>query len=176
MNYLIYIEHDAENLQFFLWYQDYSKRFAEIPAGERALSPEWTAAQAATELDSAYPQLKGPKALSPEAAAFVKEFNSVGKSKVSVVETKEDPFGDTPPRTADTNIVSESGLGTSVISDFESHPKSHVQTTADAFKSADVRLQPCTASASAMFYRPLTTWQLRFSHFATRSVESLQLT
>ncbi|KAI1176487.1 hypothetical protein F4777DRAFT_577982 [Nemania sp. FL0916] len=42
MNYLIYIEHAAENLQFFLWYHDYVVRFYGAPISETALSPEWT--------------------------------------------------------------------------------------------------------------------------------------
>ncbi|KAI1460082.1 hypothetical protein F4805DRAFT_14770 [Annulohypoxylon moriforme] len=42
MNYLIYIEHAAENLQFFLWYRDYVKRFNKINISEAQLSPEWT--------------------------------------------------------------------------------------------------------------------------------------
>ncbi|KAL8387338.1 hypothetical protein RB595_009976 [Gaeumannomyces hyphopodioides] len=46
MNYLIYIERAAENLQFFLWYRDYSARFAAAPAADRALAPEWTQAKA----------------------------------------------------------------------------------------------------------------------------------
>lgn len=42
MNYLIYIEHSAENLQFFLWYRDYERRFLEAPSSEKSLAPEWT--------------------------------------------------------------------------------------------------------------------------------------
>ena len=42
MNYLIYIERSAENLQFFLWYRDYTKRFAEASTSDIALAPEWT--------------------------------------------------------------------------------------------------------------------------------------
>lgn len=45
MNYLVYIEHSAENLQFFLWLRDYTARFQQVPESERALSPEWTQAQ-----------------------------------------------------------------------------------------------------------------------------------
>lgn len=41
MDYLVYIEHNAENLQFFLWYRDYERRFNALPEMERALSPEW---------------------------------------------------------------------------------------------------------------------------------------
>ena len=42
MGYLLYVSHDAENLQFFLWLQDHTKRFHEISESERALSPPWT--------------------------------------------------------------------------------------------------------------------------------------
>ncbi|KAK6087862.1 hypothetical protein SCUP234_01501 [Seiridium cupressi] len=42
MNYLIYIEHSAENLQFFLWYRDYTRRFEEAQTSDKSLAPEWT--------------------------------------------------------------------------------------------------------------------------------------
>lgn len=42
MNYLVYIEHSAENLQFFLWYKDYVVRFADADTADLALAPEWT--------------------------------------------------------------------------------------------------------------------------------------
>jgi hypothetical protein len=35
----MYIEHSAENLQFYLWYRDYVRRWDTLPAGQRALSP-----------------------------------------------------------------------------------------------------------------------------------------
>ncbi|KAK0655808.1 hypothetical protein B0T16DRAFT_319899 [Cercophora newfieldiana] len=44
MNYLIYVERSAENLQFFLWYRDYVKRFSEAKTSDMALSLEWTQA------------------------------------------------------------------------------------------------------------------------------------
>ena len=40
--YLLYVSHDAENLQFYMWFQDYSKRFFQITtAADQALSPPW---------------------------------------------------------------------------------------------------------------------------------------
>jgi hypothetical protein len=39
MDYLVYIAFDAENLQFFLWYRDYVKRFNELKRNEQASSP-----------------------------------------------------------------------------------------------------------------------------------------
>ncbi|KAL2040309.1 hypothetical protein N7G274_006752 [Stereocaulon virgatum] len=41
MDYLVYISHDAENLQFFLWLQDYTKRFYAAPKSDQALSTPW---------------------------------------------------------------------------------------------------------------------------------------
>jgi hypothetical protein len=41
MDYLVYVAHDAENLQFYLWLKDYTKRFFELKMEERSLSPEW---------------------------------------------------------------------------------------------------------------------------------------
>lgn len=42
MDYLVYVTHDAENLQFYLWMKDYFRRFANAPNEERSLSPKWT--------------------------------------------------------------------------------------------------------------------------------------
>ncbi|UKZ47511.1 hypothetical protein TrVGV298_001730 [Trichoderma virens] len=44
MNYLVYVEHGAENLQFYLWFKNYEKRFAEAKTSDIALAPEWTQA------------------------------------------------------------------------------------------------------------------------------------
>ncbi|KAL8788801.1 MAG: hypothetical protein Q9213_001472 [Squamulea squamosa] len=42
LDYLVYISHDAENLQFCIWLQSYTKRFYTIPSTEQALSPPWS--------------------------------------------------------------------------------------------------------------------------------------
>lgn len=42
MNYLIYIEHSAENLQFFLWYRSFATRFYSADTADLVLAPEWT--------------------------------------------------------------------------------------------------------------------------------------
>ena len=41
MGYLLYVSHDAENLQFYLWLQDYRRRFYQASKHEQALSPPW---------------------------------------------------------------------------------------------------------------------------------------
>lgn len=44
MDYLVYIAHDAENLQFYLWLKDYTKRYNQLKKEDQALSPEWKSA------------------------------------------------------------------------------------------------------------------------------------
>ncbi|KAL2265534.1 hypothetical protein VTJ83DRAFT_6634 [Remersonia thermophila] len=41
MDYLLYVEHNAENLQFFLWYWDYVQRWSTLLPRQKALSPPW---------------------------------------------------------------------------------------------------------------------------------------
>ncbi|KAF1814972.1 hypothetical protein P152DRAFT_240440 [Eremomyces bilateralis CBS 781.70] len=41
MDYLIYVAHDAENLQFYLWLRDYTKKFERLKLQDQSLSPEW---------------------------------------------------------------------------------------------------------------------------------------
>ncbi|KAL2071526.1 hypothetical protein VTL71DRAFT_12761 [Oculimacula yallundae] len=41
MDYLTYVEFNAENLQFYLWYKDYVRRFEGLSQSEKALSPEF---------------------------------------------------------------------------------------------------------------------------------------
>jgi len=43
MNYLCYVTHDAENLQFYLWLADYYQRFQRSSPSEKHLSPKWQA-------------------------------------------------------------------------------------------------------------------------------------
>lgn len=41
MDYLVYEEHNAESLQFFLWYYDYVQRWSQLLGRQKALSPVW---------------------------------------------------------------------------------------------------------------------------------------
>jgi hypothetical protein len=45
LNYVKYVMHSGENLQFFLWYQEYLKRFKAAPENQTVLSPPWSQAQ-----------------------------------------------------------------------------------------------------------------------------------
>jgi len=39
MNYLRYVENDGDAFQFYLWFQDYKRRFFNLPEVEQNLSP-----------------------------------------------------------------------------------------------------------------------------------------
>ncbi|KAK3897720.1 hypothetical protein C8A05DRAFT_19567 [Staphylotrichum tortipilum] len=41
MDYLLHVEHNAEPLQFFLWYWDYLERWSALLPRQKALSPPW---------------------------------------------------------------------------------------------------------------------------------------
>jgi len=142
MNYLIYIEHAAENLQFFLWYQDYVKRFCALPASERELSPEWTAEKAEADNNAAI------KKMSPETAAIFKD-TDFAQVQTTVKEFKPNtnPFH-TPPRTPDPAYGGGSRASENNWDDYSSTLKSsqksdHVHKAAGAFEAADVKYQPC---------------------------------
>ncbi|KAL9092892.1 MAG: hypothetical protein Q9165_004310 [Trypethelium subeluteriae] len=97
MNYLKYIEHAAENLQFFLWHRDYTRRFNELSASEQQLSPEWTAEQADEEAANAAAGKPQPKRLTNVATEIFRGTDFATGPKVTENE-KADPFF-TPPRT-----------------------------------------------------------------------------
>lgn len=144
MNYLIYIEHAAENLQFHLWYRDYVTRFAALPINEKVLAPEWSQ----KELESAHkePNTAGPKMLSPETAEVFKG-TEFAVPKTSVTETKNDPFS-TPPMTPSAHrpsiVPSESGWSDTSVTIYSSKGVSHQKQAGDAFQGANVKWQPFT--------------------------------
>lgn len=147
MNYLIYIEHAAENLQFFLWYRDYIKRFLALPESERALAPEWTATQAETEAMTA-PTNMAMKKISVETAAVFKGTDFAPGTRSPAVEYGFNPFN-TPPRTppVDKEAFTPSEYGWSDDgSTLRSTNKSFVKKTAGAYEGAEIKWQPCTYS------------------------------
>ncbi|KAL8869634.1 MAG: hypothetical protein Q9174_004125 [Haloplaca sp. 1 TL-2023] len=148
MNYLIYIEHAAENLQFFLWYRDYTKRFHQLSTNEQNLAPIWTVEQAEAQALAMKDSSNPMKTISPEAAAIF-QGSDFGTPKINAVEPgKGNPFN-TPPMTPDNGpresiAPSEypwSDSGSTLRSGFKA---SHDKKAAGAFEAADVKLQPFT--------------------------------
>ncbi|KAK5165644.1 hypothetical protein LTR04_001110 [Oleoguttula sp. CCFEE 6159] len=148
MNYLKYIEHAAENLQFFLWHRDYSKRFSNLPEHERTLSPEWTLAQA--EAEAARAQSGRQKKVSPSVAVALKGTDFADGPRVSEVE-RSNPFH-TPPRTPSADEKRENGsfdYGSSNGDDkstawLSSKQYNHHKKAEGAFEDAGLKWQPFT--------------------------------
>ncbi|ORX97358.1 hypothetical protein BCR34DRAFT_167289 [Clohesyomyces aquaticus] len=137
MNYLKYIELSAENLQFFLWFRDYSKRFNELPESEKALSPEWTVENAEAEAPAR------SKHLHPETDAVFRGTDFAGESRVVEAE-KTNPFF-TPPRTP--NSEAEGKRDRDSIDSYDESMTSfgktnHTQRASGAFKSAGLKWKP----------------------------------
>lgn len=95
MDYLVYIEHDAENLQFFLWYRDYLVRWAELSESKQNLAPEWTAEQAQQARTEAMTE-KAQTTVSIDAAKVLQGTDFEAKTKKN--GDNPNPFN-TPPRT-----------------------------------------------------------------------------
>lgn len=135
MNYLIYIEHSAENLQFFLWYRDYSKRFPEAETTDLALAPEWT--QAMEDECVARLQKEGAEKIRREpAAASIFKGTDFEKNADATIG-RGDPFS-TPPRTPMSHDDSFSSTGPSGMG--RTNYRSQAR---EAFAAAGVK-QPCT--------------------------------
>ena len=81
MDYLVYISHDAENLQFFLWLQDYTRRFQNMPNSEQCLSPAWKFKEA-------------PRTLMPITRSSERTLASMGIKDLSVHLGEEDNFNE----------------------------------------------------------------------------------
>lgn len=149
MNYLVYIEHSAENLQFFLWYEDYLKRFETVSETEKALAPEWTQAMQDDIVTKIRKDNVDKMRSEPQAAAIFKgsDFDKhahdvVAPAKVNI--NGPSPF-QTRPRTGTSATDTDSMYTTSVVaSTFASSYKSQA---ANAFHSAGVK-QPCKSSTS----------------------------
>ncbi|KAF3068990.1 hypothetical protein GL218_08018 [Daldinia childiae] len=129
MNYLLYIEHSAENLQFYLWYRDYIKRFDEADTVDTNLSPEWTQAMEG----EARAKIQKDVRREPKEADMLKG-TDLEKGVIDVIIENGDPFS-TPPSTPSMSITP------SFLSD--SQASSYRLQSRDAFSAAGA-IQPFT--------------------------------
>lgn len=147
MNYLVYVERSAENLQFYLWYKDYSERFAILPYNDLVLSPEWTE-KANTKKHNSARASKPPNIV---VDSVLKEADFTLPTPLS-----PNPFNTPPPspcgddRSISSSTVVASDPGHTSIT----HSKTVVrELAAEAFDHAE-KLQPCTSYT--MTYRRVT--------------------
>ena len=149
MNYLIYIEHAAENLQFFLWHKDFLQRFNKLPPSEQKLAPAWTLEQADADnnIQAAAAATAKQQQISAETAAVFKD-TEFAPPAVSIKEVKGNPFN-TPPKTpnGETQSIAPSDApwseSASTLNVNRTPGGSHEKQAADAFEGADVKWQPC---------------------------------
>ncbi|KAH8199731.1 hypothetical protein TruAng_006076 [Truncatella angustata] len=97
MNYLVYIEHSAENLQFFLWHRDYEKRFHEAQTRDKFLAPEWTQTMEDGTLAKIMKDAADKIRKEPPAAIIFRGTDFEKNAGEQISESR-DPFT-TPPRT-----------------------------------------------------------------------------
>lgn len=144
MNYLVYIEHSAENLQFYLWYRDFVKRFAALPPSERALAPEWVPDKTDAEPTPAPPLSSKHSA----AAAAIFQGTDFDQSRSGQPDLgTAPPTFHTPPRTPagarDEAILPAYRWDADRATEISTDRSTVHQQAASAFEAADVKLQPC---------------------------------
>lgn len=176
MNYLKYIEHDAENLQFFLWYRDYCQRFDQLPATDKDLSPEWTMAQAEADTMVSQPNLR--KKITPAITSILQGTDFAQGVARTVDFEKRDPFHDpfrTPSSEERRDFITvpdysssfgdEKSLGSSTVI----HRKAE-----EAFEEAGLKWKPCEYSEFFDIYTLSDHDQLLHNPFVRRWLASSQ--
>jgi len=140
MNYLRYIEHAAENLQFYLWYRDYCSRWAKLPESEKALAPVWTASQAEAEAAGNAPTRASR--VSPQVAALLKDTDFASGPPKHAME-KLDPFVTPDKSSLDGGRDPMSDYGSSMGDDTLASSAIHQSVASQAFDEAGMKWKPC---------------------------------
>jgi hypothetical protein len=178
MNYLIYIEHSAENLQFFLWYKDYVKRFITADTPDIGLSPEWTRSME----DDAVARVRKENTdkLRHEPAIAAELFRGTDFEKQAHHEAAgANPFS-TPPRTPRAASDTDSTFTDSTA--LPSTTGSYKMQANDAFQTAGAKT-PCKFMPTRRYRQEQelatyihVSWQSLSSRSAMRLTASLQPT
>ncbi|KAF4344622.1 hypothetical protein FBEOM_1417 [Fusarium beomiforme] len=140
MSYLIYVEHAAENLQFYLWFQDYEQRFKANPTTDVKLAPEWTRTMHNGTIIKIRKEQADKMRKAPGAAAIFK--GSDFEKKASGQErsmSAVDPFA-TPPQSSRGD---ESSVYTASCTMNSLNAMSHQSQAFEAFQMAGAQ-QPFT--------------------------------
>jgi len=140
INYLIHVERSAENLQFYLWYKDYSERFAILPYSDLVLSPEWTEKQATTKKHNSARTSKKPPNIIVDSV--IKEVDFTPPTPLS-----PNPFNTPPPSSCgdEKSISSSTAVASDVGHTSTTYSKAVVrELAAEALDHAE-KLQPCAS-------------------------------
>ncbi|KEY68669.1 hypothetical protein S7711_00545 [Stachybotrys chartarum IBT 7711] len=141
MNYLIYVEHAAENLQFFLWYRDYEKRFKTANSADLALAPEWTQAMEDETIAKIRKDNLGQRRREPAAAEMFKGTDFEKPAREPLADTgNSNPFI-TPPTSS--SGYEEGSLYSGQNHSPSTYTSSYKTQAAEAFQAAGAK-QPFT--------------------------------
>lgn len=157
MNYLLYVEHAAENLQFYLWLRDYEKRWQELPQADQELSPPWDSASVIPEAQTPASIPKTEAARSAQKILAQSELGTKSKptgagafpgnaSASFLPPGSANPFN-TPPRTPNKSLDGDTPTTEIMPWDAASAPVKtphYTETAADAFAAVDIKWQPFT--------------------------------
>jgi hypothetical protein len=140
MSYLIYVEHAAENLQFYLWFKDYEKRFNTNPTTDVKLAPEWTRAMQDETIIKIRKKQADKMRKEPKAAAIFKgtDFEKKPTAQDRSMSGTIDPFA-TPPQSSGGD---RSSISTATNTMNSLNAMSYMSQASDAFQAAGTQ-QPC---------------------------------
>ncbi|KPM45052.1 hypothetical protein AK830_g1439 [Neonectria ditissima] len=138
MTYLIYVEHAAENLQFYLWYKNYEKRFLIADTADVRLAPEWSQAMQNDAISRIRKETVDKVRKEPITADIFKgsDFEKQGNEKVV---DGANPFS-TPPQSSRGGSPSMYTASNAAPS---TNASSYQTQASEAFQAAGVR-QPFT--------------------------------
>lgn len=187
MNYLIYIEHSAENLQFFLWHRSYVSRFHSANTIDLVLAPEWTQEMQ----DEAFAKLqkehreglkRDPAHVAPvfRGTTFEKKGNRGAPGTVLerpspiFSETGSNPFL-TPPRTPmDREDLQSSSSSSSCAFGVGSHAMSYRSQANEAFAAAGIKA-PCKSIDHVPSRKRREIWLIRARFIACLTMHILKI-
>lgn len=139
MDYLVYVEYNAENLQFYLWFKDYTKRFNALSENEKALSKEWFPdTKEAPDLTKDAEKAELKKSTRQGSVANIMESGYAAK-EAAMFSEDESPF-------AMTNNMSLANSTASLAG-------SSVPSNADVTAQAGLKWQPCMHPSPTTMYQ-----------------------
>jgi len=145
MDYLIYVAHDAETLQFYLWLKNYKKRYLNLRKEEQALSPEWQVAKQAKDRRLTH---KKSNAGSMGDRPIMDKESAIRMTELSMAA--KEVFEEPPMSPTATATDYESFITKSV------HSQKTVQELAeDASQQAGLKWQPCKCIHPSLALLPL---------------------
>lgn len=148
MNYLLFVEYSAENLQFYLWHRDYVQRFAQAPRSDLALAPQWTRAMEEETVSRLQREAAEDKRRVCTGAAEMFKGTDFDKKRPIETVTEIDPFS---PRATTSYSNKESIYA---LSSMASNTSTLRSPTSEAFASVGAKT-PCKHSqASPRYLRP----------------------